>query len=328
MGTPLTLPLLQKILGKMNAAQRTNADALIQSLSAYGDKFGINQPHRLAQFVGQVIHESDRLKTAKEYWGPTAQQKKYDPPSTVAKRLGNTQKGDGAKFRGYGLIQNTGRYNTGEFLTWCRKMGFNPPDFIATPSLMATAPWSGLTAIWYWTTRNLNRLADRGDIENITKSINGGLNGYEDRVLWYTRTGLVLLGFGTGKDDIEAFQKFAGVKPVDGVAGPVTRAAIHEHLLKDTPKAKLSAEVQVAPVVEEKKVVPKSVDNAVKNQTRFGLISTAATGFGGMGLAGLFSSEWTTVLAIGAIVVVLLIVLLVMQNQLASALDKVRKSDD
>ena len=66
---------------------------------------------RTAAFIAQLAHESGEFRFMEELWGPTAAQKRYEPPSDLAKRLGNTQAGDGKRFKGRGPIQITGRFN-------------------------------------------------------------------------------------------------------------------------------------------------------------------------------------------------------------------------
>ncbi len=79
-------------------------------------------------------------------------------------------------------MQLTGKANYQAFYDWCVERGFNSPDFVANPDLVNTDPWEGLVPLWYWDSRNLNRYADQGDIETITKKVNGGMNGFDDRV--------------------------------------------------------------------------------------------------------------------------------------------------
>ena len=135
------------------------------------------------------------------------------------------------------------------------------------PDAINTDPWEGLAPVWYWSTRKLNKYADANDIEMITKRINGGLNGYADRIAKYTRTALVLLGF--GPTDVLAFQKKAqaegllpkGKDQLDGDAGPKTRAAMHM-MLAGLSEVKTAAPVTPAPVVTETVVDVKAPTNA------------------------------------------------------------------
>lgn len=244
----LTAEMLRRIA--KSTPNATNAASLIGALDKYGSEIGVDQPHRLAQLVPQVMTESGGLKDSKEIWGPTAAQKGYEG----RKDLGNTQKGDGSKYRGYGLLQVTGRANVTQFYNWCKRQGMNPPDFIARPDLIATASWSAVSALWYWDWKNLNSMADRGDNENITRKINGGLNGYDDRISYYDRTALVFLGYGA--NEIAKFQRDRGLV-ADGISGPLTRSAMHKALVALTAKPEQSKQVQSAPVVEEIKVPVK-----------------------------------------------------------------------
>lgn len=200
-----------------------NMRSAIAGLGRAGVGAGLNRPHRLAHFLGQVAHESMGWHYDREVWGPSAAQKRYESRAD----LGNAQPGDGSKFRGYTPMQITGRANTTDFRDWCRKIDPGAPDFAETPELMNTDPWEGLGPIWFWDTRGLNALADANDLLAITKRINGGTNGLADRQARTTRAGLVLLGFPT----VKLFQVGAGLK-ADGIAGPQTRAAIHARLLK------------------------------------------------------------------------------------------------
>lgn len=219
-----TLETLDKIAGYK--VDRENADSLVQALTLYPSA-GLGLPHRLAQFLAQVYHESLALKYNEEIWGPTAAQSGYEGRAD----LGNTAPGDGYRFRGWGLIQNTGRTNATAFRDWCWKHALASPDFALLPELQGDSPWSGLAAVWYWETRNLNKWADSGNIEWITKLINGGLNGYTSRLRWHWRASLVLLGFTPSPTDLKKFQAAAGLV-ADGLSGPLTRAALHTALVK------------------------------------------------------------------------------------------------
>lgn len=185
------------------------------------DKFGISVPHRFAHFIGQVGEETDHLHTTTEYASGAAYNGRRD--------LGNVQPGDGPRYRGHGDIMATGRANHRYFTTWIRKIIPDAPDFEAEPLKLAIHPWALYAAVWYWTSHDLNRLADDNNIEAITHKVNGGLNGYAERVTMYARSGLVLLG--RQPLALKAFQaEFS--PPDDGQIGAKTRGAIHAQLLK------------------------------------------------------------------------------------------------
>lgn len=300
----IALATVRKIVGNMAKAQTANAESVIVAVNGYGGRLGLDQPHRLAQYLAQVLHESGAFRYDREVWGTTPAQKRYEG----RKDLGNVQKGDGFLFRGRTGIQITGRANTRAFRDWCRKLmtgtALAVPNFEKTPDAMLTDPWEGLGPIWYWDTRGLNRYADQGDIEMITKKINGGLNGYQDRLDWYAKVALVLLGY--APDGIAAFQKRVGEK-ADGIAGPRTRAALHKALLALTAPVAQSDDVQAAPVVEEKKVevkvpvavntpvVPETVDKAVKKQTNGWGWSGVGLGGAGAALTAIAGWPWQTI---------------------------------
>lgn len=314
---PLSLALLERAYGRaFTTAQKTNAQSVIDALTIYGERFGLLQPHRLVQYLAQLMHESGGFRYDREVWGPTAAQKRYEG----RKDLGNTQKGDGSKYRGRGPIQVTGRNNYREFSKWAKSIDPGAPNFEAAPDKINTDPWEGLSPIWYWSTRNLNRYADRGDIENVTRRINGGLNGYADRLRYYDRLALSVLGYAV--NEMPNFQKAAGLKDVSGTSGPLTRAALHAALLKLTAPHRLDDNVAVAPVVEEvavevpvtvevpKPVVPETVEKEVKKNSNW--LTTWLSSFfvGGGGAAWLAGMNWQGLALIGGMgVVVLLLVL-------------------
>lgn len=277
-------------VGRPNAA---NVASMATALDEYGARFGLDQPHRLAHFLAQVMHESGDFRYDKEIWGPTKAQKGYEG----RKDLGNTQKGDGKKFAGHGPIQVTGRANHKAFYDWCVKnIGGDVPDFTKQPERINTDPWEGLSAIWYWNSRDLNRYADQNDIEMITRRINGGLNGFNDRLHRYDRVALVILGYGVNQ--MKDFQATVGLT-IDGIGGPRTRAAMHKRLMGMTGSSSISALASISPVVETKHVMPDSVEKKVKKRTGlFGLISTSGFGLGGWGILEMLSGANPTNLII------------------------------
>jgi len=144
-------------------------------LNAACVEFDINTPARAAQFLAQVTWESEEFKYTREIWGPTAAQQSYDG----RRDLGNYQRGDGFKFRGAGLIELTGRGNFSE----CSAALFgNPSVLVNNPDKLAEPATSCRAAAWFWHSRGCNELADAGNFTGITRKINGGLNGLQNRL--------------------------------------------------------------------------------------------------------------------------------------------------
>jgi len=191
-------------------------------IDAAMSEFCINTPARQAAFIAQVLHESGMGRYLTEIWGPTPAQTRYEGRAD----LGNTQPGDGKRFMGRDLIQVTGRSNYRLLTAWVRKEFGSGPDFEAKPELLETDEWLGIGVIWYFLTRaGLLGYCRAGNIEMVTRRVNGGLNGYDDRLQWYDKTALAMLAF----PSVVAFQKSAGLD-ADGISGPKTRAALHNAL--------------------------------------------------------------------------------------------------
>jgi putative chitinase len=122
---------------------------------------------RLAHFMGQCAHESGGFRYMEEIASGAAYEGRAD--------LGNTQPGDGRRYKGRGPIQLTGRANYREF---GREVGI---DFESHPEAVSIPSIGLMAAVRYWNSRNLNAKADADDLLGITKAINGGTNGVEDR---------------------------------------------------------------------------------------------------------------------------------------------------
>jgi putative chitinase len=125
---------------------------------------------RETHFLAQVAHESGGFNYVREIASGAAYEGRAD--------LGNTEPGDGTLFRGRGLIQITGRAN---YRACGDALGV---DLVAEPDLLESPVLAARSAGWFWETHGLNEMADRGDIRGITKRINGGLNGYQDRLAY------------------------------------------------------------------------------------------------------------------------------------------------
>ena len=162
-------------LARATGARIDRAETFLPVIEAAAPDFEITTPERMAAFLAQVGHESGGLHWLNEIWGPTAVQSRYEG----RKDLGNTQEGDGFKYRGRGLIQLTGRAN------YQRCSDALATDFIGAPELLAEPEYAVRSAMWFWQSHGLNELADVGQFEHITRVINGGLNGEDQRLALY-----------------------------------------------------------------------------------------------------------------------------------------------
>ncbi|WP_407572158.1 glycoside hydrolase family 19 protein [Deinococcus altitudinis] len=137
-------------------------------------RVNINTPQRMAHFLTQLTHESAGFRYMSEIWGPTPAQLRYEGRLD----LGNTQPGDGYRYRGRGPLQLTGRAN---YRNTGKRIGQPLED---EPERASQIGVGSLIACDYWTTHGLNRLADQGGlvmVQSITRAVNGGLNGLADR---------------------------------------------------------------------------------------------------------------------------------------------------
>lgn len=163
------------------------------------DEFEITNPLREAAFLAQVAHESGEFRFMEEIWGPTTQQRRYEPVTSKSRDLGNTQPGDGKRFKGRGPIQLTGRDN---YKRYGAMLGL---DLTSDPLSVATPAVGFRTTGLFWQKNGLNELADKQFLKTITKRINGGFNGLEDRVRYYVRAKAVLLGGSRGAPGADDF---------------------------------------------------------------------------------------------------------------------------
>jgi len=174
------------------------ASQYIPYLNAVLPQYGINTPLRKAHFLAQVAHESGGFKFVLENLNYSAKAlysvfRKYFPtlavaneyarqPEKIANKVyanrmgnGNTASGEGWKYRGRGLIQLTGKDNYQALSTTTSQ------NFIDNPELVSSPEWALASACWFWRSRKINQYADADDIHMVTKRINGGFNGLEDR---------------------------------------------------------------------------------------------------------------------------------------------------
>lgn len=167
-------------------ASRTRAEAKLDTLNEAMAQYEINTPARVGMFLANVGHETMGLVYARELWGPTPTQLRYEGRAD----LGNTQPGDGKRYLGRGDLQTTGRANYRTLRDRLRQRGVECPDFEADPVQLESPEWAAYSAADYVDMRNLNARADRGAFVDYCIGINGknkqGLpNGLDDRMrLW------------------------------------------------------------------------------------------------------------------------------------------------
>lgn len=203
----LTLAQLSKIMPKSGS----RAGVFINPLNDAMAEFEINTPARVASFLPQIAHESGQLTRVVESFNyrpeaiidtfNTSKNERFsralalqygrtdDHPAcqqhianiAYANRMGNgaSWTGDGYRYRGRGLIQITGRDN------YVACMMALDIDCVARPELLELPVNACRSAAWFWKTNGLNALADKGDFHRITKIINGGYNGLEERLVFF-----------------------------------------------------------------------------------------------------------------------------------------------
>lgn len=207
------IPLTVSQIVKASGARAAEAEKFLPYIQGTCKAYEINTPKRIAGFLSQIGHESagfTRLTESLNYSTEALlslfgrhriseeQAKRYGRrPGQVAhqeaiadtiyggewgrKNLGNTEPGDGWRFRGRGLKQLTGRDNY-------KRCGIAlAEDFVSAPDRLLMPVNAALSAGWFWASHGLNEAADRGDVLEMTKIINGGVNGLDQRQALYTQ---------------------------------------------------------------------------------------------------------------------------------------------
>jgi putative chitinase len=180
------------------------ADMWAESLDETCERFAIDNPFRIAGFISNVAHESAGFKFVREnlnysaaslmrVWSsrfPTveiAQRYAMNPEKIAnrayADRMGNRDEasGDGWKYIGRGLIQLTGKNNYVAYSLACDNEALQHPEIVEQPKYAAES------AGWFWSVNRLNQLADNQDVVGMTKRINGGTHGLDDRQIKYSK---------------------------------------------------------------------------------------------------------------------------------------------
>jgi putative chitinase len=157
---------------------KNKVDTYLPYLNKYAPVYGVTTTLRMAHFLAQIAQESGQLKYVRELASGAA----YDT-GKKAQALGNTPEkdGDGQRYKGRGLIQITGRTN---YKAVSKALGV---DFIAHPEKLEEPEYAVASAYWYWQSHGCNELADLNDSVKVTRRINGGTNGLDDRLRYLGR---------------------------------------------------------------------------------------------------------------------------------------------
>jgi putative chitinase len=181
-----------------------NFDEWYNNLLNILPEYDIDTPKRVAAFMAQCGHESGGFTlmqenlnysakglvgTFKKYFPTEAHAKPYErKPEMIANRVyanrmgnGDEASGEGWYFRGRGIVQITGKNN----YTKCSQSLFESNVLVENPDLLLETEYAIHSACWFWSAARLNELADVGDIKTMTKRINGGFIGLEDRINHY-----------------------------------------------------------------------------------------------------------------------------------------------
>ena len=184
------------------ASTQSNAEKYYPFIEGACLRYNINTKLRLAAFLAQISHESAGLSTTVEnlnysqealmkVWPkrfPSLDSAKpyHRNPEKIANKVyadrmgnGNEQSADGWRYRGRGLKQLTGKYNY-KLLSDSLQV-----DFVSNPDLLLHPLWAVISAAWFWDNNNCNCFADKGDMIGLTKKINGGTIGLDDRLKRY-----------------------------------------------------------------------------------------------------------------------------------------------
>jgi putative chitinase len=167
-GGGITAEQLRAVMPQLSASKAAEYLPLLNGAMA---EAGINTPRRQAAFLAQLAHESGQLRYFEEIASGAAYEGRRD--------LGNTQPGDGRRYKGRGPIQLTGRNN---YRAAGQALGL---ELEGNPRQAAEPRVGFRTAGWFWNSRDLNRFADAGDFREITRRINGGFNGLAERERYY-----------------------------------------------------------------------------------------------------------------------------------------------
>ncbi len=174
---PITKQVLEKVAPKFHGKKHISQTKILNGIGPVithtTDSYGISTLLRRAHFIAQICHESAGFCTLVEFASGRAYEGRAD--------LGNTNAGDGVRYKGRGLIQLTGRNN---YRKYGKLLGL---DLEGEPELAATPVTALRIACEYWKQRHINHFCDNDDIIHVTRRVNGGLNGLAQRKIYLAR---------------------------------------------------------------------------------------------------------------------------------------------
>lgn len=165
----------------LKAISKTSKKQVIDGIAQHSDiivDYKIDTFLRLSHFLGQAAHETDGFRTLEEYASGANYEGRKD--------LGNTQPGDGRRYKGRGIFQLTGRANYKKYGNLLNI------DLETMPEKASESQISVMTACQYWKNLNLSLYADKDDLITITKKINGGTNGLESRKIYVEKAKVII----------------------------------------------------------------------------------------------------------------------------------------
>ncbi len=196
MGLESNKPLHFMMLKEMASVTGVNPNyyrPFVDELNKTFAEFGLISDLDKVHFLAQGMHETGGFIFLKEL-GKNEYFKKYE----FSQALGNTEPGDGPKFKGRGIFQVTGRFN------YNRASMFFKEDFLNKPELLESIPWACRSAGWFWKSNRLGEMSAKNDFLSVTFRINGGFNGVVDR---YNKFIIGLRVFGFTEEFINQFKK-------------------------------------------------------------------------------------------------------------------------
>ncbi|MCZ8074514.1 MAG: hypothetical protein O9341_10310 [Paucibacter sp.] len=261
----MTLAITAEHLAQIAGRKTALMPALAEWMNQLCPQYQIDTAQEYAHFLAQACHETDHFKTLREYASGSAYEGRAD--------LGNTQAGDGVRFRGRGIFQTTGRANYLQLgiKKGSRDLFINKPELLEEPEM---AVWS---ACEYWLTRNLNDAANHPDsdrlkkkykgavldlspVEFISYTVNGGNRGLEDRKAFYAKALAILSEAEAGSREMPAMPPMAGL----AAAGKSKKAKGNTAKSEKTEKAEKASKPKKTEAKAAAKAAPKPDSNKAK----------------------------------------------------------------